>query len=138
LPTSVVISRSLVVTRTTRFRRFWSDSLVLRSSSCRHLSAKVRSLHGFSHFVVFISMLLWCFFRLRIKPKSRLVIRVPLAEILHLACCVLFVVMNLSPPSSINEDVSPESHVSKSLLWLSMKALQVYLMCWGLGLGLGL
>lgn len=124
MPTSVVISRSLVVTRTTRFRRFWSDSLLLRSSSCHHSSAKVRSLHGFSHFVVIISMLLWCFFRLRIKPNSRLVIRVPLAEISHLACCVLFVVMNLIPPSSINEDVSPESHVSKSLLWLWMKALQ--------------
>jgi hypothetical protein len=82
-----------------------------------------------SHFV-FISMLLWCFFRLRIKPKSHLVIRVPLAEISHLACCVMFVVMNLGPPSSINEDVSPESHVSKSLLCLWMKALQVYLMCW--------
>ncbi len=103
---------------------------MLRSPSCHHSSAKVRSLHGYSHFVVFISMLLWCFFRLRIKPKSHLVIRVPLAEISHLACCVLFAVMNLSLPSSINEDVSPESHVAKSLLWLWMKALQVYLMCW--------
>jgi len=83
--------------------RSWCDLLlvIILQQRCDYL----RSLHGFSHFV-FISMLLWCFFRLRIKPRSHLVVRVSLAEISHLACCVLFVVMNLGPPSSINEVVS--------------------------------
>ncbi len=115
---------------------------MLRSSSCHHSSAKVRSLHGFSHFVVFYFyvIVVWCFFRLRIKPKSHLVIRVPtgrnFASRLLRAVCV---VMNLSPPpSSINEDVSPESHVSKSFAVALDESFASILDVLGLGLGLGL
>jgi hypothetical protein len=75
MATSVVISRSLVVvvTRTTRFRRFLErDSLVLRSSFLSSFLSKGATI--FVHCMVsLISFLFVCycgvFSRLRIKPK---------------------------------------------------------------------